>query len=411
MKRITKILLCALCAVAAVLCVAAACFMLLKKQSGTTASSAASGASVSIYGKVSDFDYASFDYSEGLDDNGHWTGIRALDYVTLPEDVSALPLSKADIEPTEAEIQTQIDTLLNQYATTQNITDRAAQRGDTVNIDYSGAVDGVAFTGGTATGRNIMKNAGLKKYSMELGGKSPVLIFEDADIERALDAALFTIFSINGERCTAGSRIFIQQSIYPEFVKRFAERANRLRVGDPTDPNTQVGALISQQHWEKVSGYIRLGIEEGATLLAGGADKPSDLPAHLKAGNFLRPTVLADVDNRMRVAQEEIFGPVACLLPFKDEAEGLRLANDVEYGLASYIWTQDVSKVLRLARGIEAGMVFVNTQNVRDLRQPFGGVKASGTGREGGEYSFEVFAEMKNVCISMGDHPIPKWGV
>ncbi|HGX3502753.1 TPA: aldehyde dehydrogenase [Klebsiella pneumoniae] len=232
-------------------------------------------------------------------------------------------------------------------------------------------VRAVSFTGGTATGRNIMKNAGLKKYSMELGGKSPVLIFEDADIERA----------------------------------------NRLRVGDPTDPNTQVGALISQQHWEKVSGYIRLGIEEGATLLAGGADKPSDLPAHLKAGNFLRPTVLADVDNRMRVAQEEIFGPVACLLPFKDEAEGLRLANDVEYGLASYIWTQDVSKVLRLARGIEAGMVFVNTQNVRDLRQPFGGVKASGTGREGGEYSFEVFAEMKNVCISMGDHPIPKWGV
>lgn len=242
-------------------------------------------------------------------------------------------------------------------------------------------------------------------------GNTAVLIFEDADIERALDAALFTIFSINGERCTAGSRIFIQQSIYPEFVKRFAERANRLRVGDPTDPNTQVGALISKQHWEKVSGYIRLGIEEGATLLAGGADKPSDLPAHLKAGNFLRPTVLADVDNRMRVAQEEIFGPVACLLPFKDEAEGLRLANDVEYGLASYIWTQDVSKVLRLARGIEAGMVFVNTQNVRDLRQPFGGVKASGTGREGGEYSFEVFAEMKNVCISMGDHPIPKWGV
>lgn len=175
-------------------------------------------------------------------------------------------------------------------------------------------VRAVSFTGGTATGRNIMKNAGLKKYSMELGGKSPVLIFEDADIERALDAALFTIFSINGERCTAGSRIFIQQSIYPEFVKRFAERANRLRVGDPTDPNTRVGALISQQHWEKVSGYIRLGIEEGATLLAGGADKPSDLPAHLKAGNFLSPTVLADVDNRMRVAQKRFLArsPACC---------------------------------------------------------------------------------------------------
>ena len=168
MKRITKILLCVLCAVAAVLCVAAACFMLLKKQSGTTANSAASGASVSVYGKVSDFDYASFDYSEGLDDNGHWTGIRALDYVTLPDDVSALPLSKADIEPTEAEIQTQIDTLLNQYATTQNITDRAAQSGDTVNIDYSGAVDGVAFTGGTATG-----------YDLTLGSGSFIDGFED----------------------------------------------------------------------------------------------------------------------------------------------------------------------------------------------------------------------------------------
>lgn len=180
-------------------------------------------------------------------------------------------------------------------------------------------VRAVSFTGGTATGRNIMKNAGLKKYSMELGGKSPVLIFEDADIERALDAALFTIFSINGERCTAGSRIFIQQSIYPEFVKRFAERANRLRVGDPNDPNTCVGALISQQHWEKVSGYIRLGIEEGATLLAGGPDKPSDLPAHLKGGNFLRPTVLADVDNRMRVAQKRFSGrsPACCRLKTK----------------------------------------------------------------------------------------------
>ena len=168
MKRITKILLCVLCAVAAVLCVAAACFMLLKKQSGTTASSAASGASVSVYGKVSDFDYANFDYSEGLDDNGHWTGIRALDYVTLPEDVSALPLSKADLEPTETEIQTQIDTLLNQYATTQNITDRAAQSGDTVNIDYSGAVDGVAFTGGTATG-----------YDLTLGSHTFIDGFED----------------------------------------------------------------------------------------------------------------------------------------------------------------------------------------------------------------------------------------
>ncbi|TXD61614.1 5-carboxymethyl-2-hydroxymuconate semialdehyde dehydrogenase [Ralstonia sp. TCR112] len=269
----------------------------------------------------------------------------------------------------------------------------------------------VSFTGGTATGKRIMERAGLKKFSMELGGKSPVLVFDDADLDRALDASLFTIFSINGERCTAGSRIFVQESVYDEFVRKFAERAKRLVVGDPADETTHVGSMITRAHWEKVTGYIRLGEQEGAKILAGGAEKPAGLPGHLQNGNFVAPTVLANVDNRMRVAQEEIFGPVACLIPFKDEADGLRLANDVEYGLASYIWTQDVGKVHRVARGIEAGMVFVNSQNVRDLRQPFGGVKASGTGREGGEYSLEVFAEIKNVCISMGSHHIPRWGV
>lgn len=272
-------------------------------------------------------------------------------------------------------------------------------------------VRAVSFTGGTTTGQKIMSNAGIKKYSMELGGKSPVLVFDDADWQRALDASLFTIFSLNGERCTAGSRIFIQESIYDEFVAQFAERAKRIKVGDPQNYDTQVGAMINRGHYDKVTGYIKIGIDEGATLLAGGLDRPAGLPEHLSKGNFIQPTVFADVDNRMRIAQEEIFGPVVCLIKFKDEAEAVRLANDVEFGLASYLWTSDLTRAHRVASQIEAGMVFINSQNVRDLRQPFGGVKQSGTGREGGEYSLEVFTEVKNICISMGQHQIPKWGV
>jgi 5-carboxymethyl-2-hydroxymuconic-semialdehyde dehydrogenase len=270
-------------------------------------------------------------------------------------------------------------------------------------------VRAISFTGSTATGQRIVRNAGLKKFSMELGGKSPFVIFDDADMARALDAAIFMIFSNNGERCTAGSRILVQKSIYAEFAQQFAARAQRITVGDPMMESTLIGPMISQAHLAKVRSYIELGPKEGATLLCGGLNAP-DLPAAMQRGNFVRPTVFADVDNRMRIAQEEIFGPVACLIPFDDEADAIRLANDIEYGLSSYVWTENLGRAHRVAAAVEAGMCFVNSQNVRDLRQPFGGTKASGTGREGGTWSYEVFLEPKNVAVSLGSHHIPHWG-
>ena len=271
-------------------------------------------------------------------------------------------------------------------------------------------VRAISFTGSTLTGNRIVQSAGLKKFSMELGGKSPFVIFDDADLARALDAAIFMIFSNNGERCTAGSRILVQQTIYADFVAKFVERAKRIKVGDPLDEATTIGPMISAAHLAKVRGYIEFGPKEGATLLCGGVDAP-ELPAHLQRGNFVKPTVFADVDNRMRIAQEEIFGPVACLIPFSDEADAISKSNDIAYGLSSYVWTENLGRAHRVAAAVEAGMCFVNSQNVRDLRQPFGGTKASGTGREGGTWSYEVFLEPKNVAVSLGQHHIPHWGV
>jgi len=274
-------------------------------------------------------------------------------------------------------------------------------------------VRAISFTGSTVTGNRIIRGAGLKKLSMELGGKSPFVVFEDADLSRALDAALFMVFSNNGERCTAGSRILVQGSIYSDFAARFAARARRIRVGDPLDEATLIGPMISQDHLAKVRSYITAGTNEGATLLCGGLERPSyaaELPAAVRSGNYVWPTVFADVDNRMRIAQEEIFGPVACLIPFSDEADAVAKANDIQYGLSSYVWSENLGRAHRVAAAIEAGMCFINSQNVRDLRQPFGGTKASGIGREGGTWSYEVFLEPKNVCVSLGSHHIPHWG-
>ena len=266
----------------------------------------------------------------------------------------------------------------------------------------------ISFTGGTATGRRIAERAGIKRLSMELGGKSPVLVFDDADQERALDAALFTIFSINGERCTAGSRVFVQRSIYDRFAREFAERAARLTVGDPRDPNTNVGSMITRQHWEKVTGYIEIGRREGAVVAAGGG-VPWRLPARVAKGNFVTHRALRAWINCMRVAQEEIFGPVVCLIPFDDEDEGLRLANDSRYGLASYVWTQTWARRIAWPAASRPAWCSSTARTCATCASPSAASRFRWPRRR--RRQPETFCEMKNVGISMGGHAIPRWGV
>ena len=273
-------------------------------------------------------------------------------------------------------------------------------------------VNVVSFTGASETGRIILGHgaATLKRFSMELGGKSPVLVFADCAFDRAMDAAILGMFRGNGQRCNAGTRILVEEPIYQRFVEEYAARAARLEVGDPLDESVRLGPLVSADHLEKVTGCIELGVKEGARLVTGG-NRPTGLPPSLDGGFFMEPTVLADVNNSMSVAQEEIFGPVACLIPFNGEEEALRIANDTRYGLSAYVWTQNLGRAHRLAGELEVGMVWINSQISRNLNAPFGGTKESGYGREGGEYSLETYAEVRNVCVSLGDHAIPRWGV
>ena len=265
----------------------------------------------------------------------------------------------------------------------------------------------ISFTGETATGQIIMRSAAdhLKGLSMELGGKSPCVIFADADLETAADSALFGVFSLNGERCTAGSRILAERAVYDSLVATLAARAARITVGPPSDPDTEIGALVHPEHYERVLSYVRLGVREGARLVAGGTR-----PAGLPEGNYLAATVFADVTPDMRIFQEEIFGPVVCVTPFDSEEEAIALANNTRYGLAAYIWTSDLRRAHRVAASVEAGMTWVNSHNVRDLRTPFGGVKASGLGREGGQHSIDFYTESRIVHVAMGDTHVPRFG-
>jgi 5-carboxymethyl-2-hydroxymuconic-semialdehyde dehydrogenase len=268
-------------------------------------------------------------------------------------------------------------------------------------------IKAVAFVGESATGSAIMQQGAptLKRVHFELGGKNPVVVFDDADLDRALDAVLFMIYSLNGERCTSSSRALVQRAIYPEFADRAAARVSKIKVGHPLDPGTEIGPLIHPRHAEKVLRYADYAREDGARVACGGGR------AMEGAGNYVAPTLYLDAATRMRIAQEEIFGPVLTMIPFEDEAEALAIANDVRYGLTGYIWTKDVGRAHRFARDLDAGMIWVNSENVRHLATPFGGMKASGIGRDGGDYSFDFYMETKNIAIAYDTHKLPRVGV
>jgi len=273
------------------------------------------------------------------------------------------------------------------------------------------AIKAVAFVGESVTGSHIMRQgaATLKRVHFELGGKNPVVVFADADLQRALDAVVFMIYSLNGERCTSSSRLLIQDSVKEEFLQMLAARVQQLKVGHPLDPATEVGPLIHPRHLDKVCSYFELAQQEGARVAVGG-ERASPAAGGVEGGNFVTPTLFTDANNNMRIAQEEIFGPVLTAISFQDEAEAVALANAVDYGLAGYVWTGDSGRAIRMARDLEVGMVWVNSENNRHLPTPFGGMKSSGIGRDGGDYSFDFYMETKNVCIATGTHGVPQLG-
>ncbi|SDI27609.1 aminomuconate-semialdehyde/2-hydroxymuconate-6-semialdehyde dehydrogenase [Alteribacillus persepolensis] len=272
-------------------------------------------------------------------------------------------------------------------------------------VDSAGAaitehpdVDAVTFTGETTTGTAIMKAAAptLKKLSFELGGKNPNIIFADSDVDEVIETTLKSSFMNQGEVCLCGSRIYVEEGLYDEFLDRFIEATKQLKVGDPFETGTKVGSVVSKEHYEKVMSYIEIAKEEGGNILTGG-----NRPEHMEKGYYINPTIITGLTKDSRCIREEIFGPVVTVVPFKKEEEVIEQANDTHYGLGATIWTNDLRRAHRVAQQIEAGIIWVNTWYLRDLRTPFGGMKQSGIGREGGAHSFEFYSELSNVTIKM----------
>ncbi|CCD91961.1 putative NAD-dependent aldehyde dehydrogenase family protein; 5-carboxymethyl-2-hydroxymuconate semialdehyde dehydrogenase, HpcC-like [Bradyrhizobium sp. ORS 375] len=270
------------------------------------------------------------------------------------------------------------------------------------------AIKAIGFVGESSTGSAIMAQGAptLKRVHFELGGKNPVIVFDDADLDRALDAVVFMIYSLNGERCTSSSRLLVQQSIAETFTAKLAARVRALKVGHPLDPATEIGPLIHERHLAKVCSYADVARQDGAIIAVGG--KPFAGPG---GGHYVEPTLVTGANQTMRVAQEEVFGPFLTVIPFRDEADAIAIANDVQYGLTGYVWTGDMGRALRVADALEAGMIWLNSENVRHLPTPFGGMKASGIGRDGGDYSFDFYMETKHVSLARGTHKIQRLGV